>query len=179
MQGTSQCSVNTENLWKRCTHESHIRTCDTTHANAQWAGSKMAGDRKMLEICWHLSSFPSLLWHNINMSTRRRADPRDTENAVKMNASDSTVPLFHNTQNSQRPRVTLQAVDPRPPLTPSTTHLWVLITLWNLFPPAMRENIYREDVDCYIFWKVNSSLLPFPTGHAGCLWMRQILGGSL
>ncbi len=150
-----------------------------THANAPQGGSKMAGDRKMMEICWHLSSFPSLLWHNINMSTRQRADPGDTENAGKLNASDSTVPLFHNMQSSQRPRVTLGAVDPRPPLTPSATHLWVLITLWNRFPPAMRDNIYREDVDCYIFWKVNSSLLLLPTGHAGCLWTRQILGGIL
>lgn len=67
MQGTSQWCINTEDLWKRCTHASHM-----IHANALRGGSKIAGDRKMLEICWHLSSFPSLLWHNINMSTSRR-----------------------------------------------------------------------------------------------------------
>lgn len=42
-------------------------------------GVKWLVTEKMMEICWHLSSFPSLLWHNINMSTRQRADPGDRE----------------------------------------------------------------------------------------------------
>ncbi len=50
-----------------------------THANVPQGGSKMADDRKMMEICWHISSFHSLLWHNINMSTRQRADPGERE----------------------------------------------------------------------------------------------------
>lgn len=75
--------------------------CDATHANKPQRGNKIAGDRKMLQF---LASLVFLtLCETILTCPPDRGQTLETRKKLKkMSSSDSTVPLFHNTQSSQK-----------------------------------------------------------------------------